>query len=215
MKVILNTEASEQVKSYLAGRFTLIEFKGNGPYKAVENHPDMHLFYDGRLFSDVHYPFETTVVEMLGDSYPDTVKYNLAKVGNYIICKYEQLPIPLKEHFEMKAYEIINVNQGYAKCSTAIIDDYSIITSDKGIHEKAIQNQLNSLLIRPGHIKLEGLDYGFIGGCTLSYEDVVFFSGNITQHPDYLMIKEFVEDKDKRIEHTDDELTDLGSFIII
>lgn len=215
MKVILNTYASEPVKAYLSERFNVIEFVGKGPYKAVENHPDMHLFYDGRLFSDVHYPFDTIVVESLGNRYPETVKYNLAKVGNHIICKYDSLPIKLKEYFCKEGYLIINVNQGYAKCSTAIIDEQSIITSDKGIHEKAIQNQLNSLLIRPGYIKLEGLDYGFIGGCTLSYEDVVFFSGDITKHPDYLSIKKYIEDKNKKIEHTDDELTDLGSFIII
>ena len=44
-------------------------------------------------------------------------------------------------------YEIINVKQGYAKCSICVVSDNAIITADKGIAKAAIQNRIDVLEI--------------------------------------------------------------------
>ena len=61
--------------------------------------------------------------------------------------------------------KLINIKQGYSKCSTAIVNDNAIITSDKGICSALLNEGLDVLLLPPGDILLPGLDYGFIGGC--------------------------------------------------
>lgn len=214
MQVILSKDASKEVQGYFTRNgLDLILFEANGPYEAVKNHPDMHLFLDDVLYGDADYGINK-VIEALGEKYPETVKYNMAKVGNYIFCKSEAVPQKLMDHLKKK-YTIVSVNQGYAKCSIGVIDEKSIITADLGIHKAALENNMDSLLIRPGHIHLEGLDYGFIGGSLVRFKDRVFFSGDISKHPDYQLIKEFIHSRNLAIDYTDELLTDLGSFIIL
>ena len=110
---------------------------------------------------------------------------------------------------------MINVKQGYCKCSICIVDDNSIITSDEGIYKEVIKYGIDCLLIQKGHIDLFELDYGFIGGCSgLISDKTLMFFGDIKKHPDYNKINTFVSSKNKTIISLSDEnLLDLGSLI--
>lgn len=214
MQVILSKDASKKVQGYFKRKgLDLILFEGDGPYHAVKNHPDMHLFLDDILYGDKDYGYNK-VLEALGDKYPETVKYNIAKVGGFIFCKEDVVPNSLLKQLKSK-YQVIPVKQGYAKCSIGIIDHRSIITADKGIHTAAIKHDLDSLLIGPGHIQLEGLEYGFIGGTLVGLNDEIFFSGDVRLHPDYHRIRDFIESRKLKLVYTDEPLTDLGSFILL
>ena len=69
------------------------------------------------------------------------------------------------EFAENEGLNVINVNQGYSGCSVCVINDSAIITDDESIFTAA-QNFLNDvLLIQKGSIRLNGYNYGFIGGC--------------------------------------------------
>ncbi len=79
----------------------------------------------------------------------------------------------------------IAVNQGYTRCSVCVVSDEAIITSDRAISSRASECGLDVLEIRPGHILLEGFDYGFIGGSTfLLSRNVMAFTGTLDNHPD-------------------------------
>lgn len=218
-KVIMSCKASEATQQYFKKNgYDVMLFKGpNHTYEAVNDHPDMHMFYDGQLFADrgVALEIETVQGESIGSKYPNNILYNVAKVGFHIIAKYNQTSEVLKNHFTQSGYNIIDVKQGYAKCSTAVIDRNSIITSDLGIHKQAKVYHINSLLIQPGHIELKGLGYGFIGGCCTRHDQTVFFNGDIEKHPSFDNIKAFVESRDLELTWLDEPLTDLGSFIIL
>ena len=74
------------------------------------------------------------------------------------------------------------------------------------------------LLISSGDIKLEGYDYGFIGGASgkISDNTVVFF-GNAEMHPYYSSIKELCS-RNKiaiKILCKNMPLTDVGSIVRI
>ncbi len=213
-KIVISESAYTETFNYFHNKgFEVITFKTmNKPYDAVADHPDMFMFYDELLFVERDVTIEGIKCSKLGLKYPDTVKFNLVKVDNKIICKYDLVDESIKQHIKDK-YEIIDVNQGYAKCSTAVINN-KIITSDKGIFN-ACKDKLDSLLISPGHIELPGLDYGFIGGTCVCVDDVVFFNGDITKHPDYQQIKTFIEQDKLKIEYVNKPLRDIGSFIII
>lgn len=182
------------------------------PYQAVANHPDMFMFYDDSLFYEGSLRLEGKKCSLLGLAYPETVKFNIAKVGKYIICKWSAIDLTIKDHILKKAYHVIDVKQGYAKCSTAVVGS-GIITSDKGIY-KACLGLLDCLLIEPGHIILPGLDYGFIGGCMVTVGDYLVCNGNLSKHPDYEKMLVFIERQGLKLLDTKEPLRDIGSIII-
>ena len=216
LKIVISEKAHHKTFDYFKKKgFDIIRFPDQRkPYEAVSHHPDMFMFYDDFLFIEKGIPLEGVKCELLGERYPETVKYNIAKVSNSVICKYDAIDLTIKEHIKKKSYRVVDVKQGYAKCSTAVIGN-SIITSDKGIYNACVQEQINSLLVRPGHIELPGLDYGFIGGTCVTFGDTVFFNGEINRHPDYESIKSFIDALNKNIEYINIPLTDIGSLIII
>jgi len=215
-KIIISEKAhTDTIDYFIKKDFEVVLFKDQlRPYDAVSHHPDMFMFYDEKLFLESDVTLEGITCGPLGNKYPETVKFNIAKVNNHIICKFDSVDETIKRHIKEQAYQIIDVKQGYAKCSTAVIND-AIITSDKGIFRACEAENIKSLLIEPGHIVLEGLDHGFIGGSCVCFDETVFFNGDIKKHPDYQRIQAFITSLGKHIDDTKQPLTDIGSFIII
>lgn len=123
--------------------------------------------------------------------YPQDIRLNAARVGKYVICnrKYTDCTIL----YQMNNENVISVAQGYAKCSTLIVDENSIITADNSIATCAKKHELNVLQIEQGHILLEGYNYGFIGGCGTKIDaSTMYFTGDISNHPNVKQIKEFL-----------------------
>lgn len=149
------------------------------------------------------------------EKYPDNVLLNGVYINNKLYCKENSIDKSVKDFCSNENIEIVNVNQGYTKCSTAVIDD-KFITADIGIFNTLTQNRVEGLLIKPGDIQLEGVDYGFIGGCCFSDEHNVYFSGDITKHRNYNDIRNFCSKNYKNIIClTNNKLYDIGGFIVI
>ncbi len=124
-------------------------------------------------------------------AYPNDVNLCAALIGNRIIHnrKYtdpEILDIGL---------ECINVNQGYARCTSLVVDSKSLITADNGIAAAAKQAGINVLFIDDNGIELPGYDRGFIGGASFKIDNTIYFTGDIDTHPDAKNIKEFINNR--------------------
>lgn len=88
----------------------------------------------------------------------------------------------------------IPVNQGYSNCSVCVVSNDAIITADDVIASRAERAGMDVLNIRPGHIKLEGFDYGFIGGASFLLDTGrIAFTGTLSEHPDESRILAFLE----------------------
>lgn len=147
--------------------------------------------------------------------YPDNIILNAVYTGNKLYCKESALDNSVKKYCSKNNIEIINVNQGYTKCSTAVIRN-KFITADKGIFNALSDNGAEALLINSGNITLPGCDYGFIGGCCFENNGTVFFTGDLNNHPDGKAIEEFIKKQKVNIKSlTDNELYDIGGFVII
>ena len=111
--------------------------------------------------------------------------------------------------------ETVNVAQGYAKCSVCVVDERSIITADRGIAEAARGRALDVLEIAPGHIELEGFEYGFIGGAAFKLsKSELAFTGWLDAHPDYNNIIAFLDARGiAPIYLTDAPAFDVGSIL--
>nr|WP_315672717.1 hypothetical protein [Clostridium sp. 19966] len=111
----------------------------------------------------------------------------------------------------------ISVNQGYTKCSTAIISKNAVMTSDKCIAKALLENKVEVLFLPPGDILLPDLAYGFIGGACglLDYNNLAFF-GNINRYKYGSEVKHFL--RKHNIEAyclSDDKLSDRGTLMCI
>ncbi len=149
---------------------------------------------------------------LLSCNYPGDIAYNVKVVGNSVFHKKSCTDPVLKQVLKNK--EFIDVSQGYSGCSICKVSENAIITADRSIHKKAIQNSIRSLLISPAHIDLEDFDYGFIGGASFYADKTVYFFGDVSKHPDFEAIEQFCKSSGSKIVSLGiEKLTDYGGAI--
>ena len=199
-----------------------VEYIPDNPFidNRLSGHVDLSVFSDGKgtVFTAKHLNIPNSIVvkEDQSPEYPNDVQLNACIVGNNVILNEKYVSREILNHLEAGKWNIIDVNQGYAKCSTLVIDDNSIITSDTGIYKAAQANGIDSLVICPGYISLEGYDYGFIGGSGFVYDDTVYFTGILNNHPNMVDITQFVTNKGLTIKTlTNRQIFDIGGVVFI
>ena len=179
----------------------------------VSCHPDMFMC---RLGADIDSELiqYTTAGTQPGSEYPYDIPFNAACTGRFFIhnLKYTAPELLLRARkLEMK---LVDVKQGYAKCSTVVVDEDSIITYDKGLGKACLNAGMSVLLVTPGHVNLPGYDTGFIGGSSGRIGDTVYFNGDLSEHPDSELIIRFIEERGLRTKWFEEwPLTDIGSII--
>ena len=71
-------------------------------------------------------------------------------------------------------------------------------------------------MIESGDIDLDGVDYGFIGGCSFCDNNGVSFTGDIEKHKDGEKIIKFLASKRMSMGFMNGrKLYDIGGFIVI
>lgn len=174
-------------------------------YDAVATHADMQIHYLGNNKfitapeSFEHYkkymPSDIILIRGsmgIGSEFPYDIRYNATSLGEFLICKIDYTAEEILKEYIKQNKKVLNVKQGYSKCNCCVVNDNSIITSDSGIAEIAIQNGIDVLKIEQGNIKLRGFEYGFIGGATgLINDSLLVFNGDLHSHPNYKEIKKF------------------------
>lgn len=180
--------------------------------KALSNHPDMFLCKLG-LRDDA--PVWSATGLELSPGYPKDCAFNAACTGKYFIHNLAYTEPSLLAAAKEMGLVLIDVKQGYAKCSTVIVTENAIITSDEGI-AKACEpyEDLEVLLVQPGHVRLEGYNSGFLGGASGRVGRELIFNGNLLRHPDFTAILDFVEGHGLTCKWFPEyQLTDIGSIL--
>lgn len=150
--------------------------------------------------------------------YPGDIPYNGTRVGNYFFHYLEYTDPILLNELEKSNVELVNVKQGYTKCSVAVINENSIITADPAIAGEAAKRDIRALLISPQkNILLPGLDYGFIGGSSgLIGKGSWAVFGKAEKLPAFFQIQEFLNKENCQIlSLSDEEVIDYGTLITI
>ena len=199
-------------------------------YDAVNGHPDMQLHYIGnkRLIcaNEAYEYYKNILVDdyrlicgaaKLKGKYPYDILYNTAVIGNYAVCNEKYTAPEILEEYKNRDLKIINVKQGYSKCSIAVVSDNAAITADNGIYSALTSCGIDVLKINSGNIRLDGMSYGFIGGCCgLIDKKLLAFNGNVRLHPESGKITDFCKGYGVKIVSLNDEpLYDIGSIILI
>ena len=159
---------------------------------------------------------KSIIIENIKSPYPNDCLLNFADIGDYIICNKSILTKEIVSLLPDK--QIIDVKQGYSKCSVCICKNNTIITDDISVYNAVSKyGNINSLLVQKGSVSIDKFDYGFIGGCCgLIDKDVLLFNGNLSTHTDFDKIKNFLYDNGVNyIDINGKPLTDIGSIIPI
>ena len=129
--------------------------------------------------------------EEVGKSYPFDIAYNAALVGKFLFCYKKYTEKSIIALAEKRSLKIIDITQGYAKCSIAIVSKDALITGDKQINTAALKNGIDSLLVTNEGVNLIGFNNGFIGGASIKIKNKLFFTGDLSSYKDYNRIKDF------------------------
>ena len=203
--------------------------KIDGLDNAISFHPDMMMHHLGGKDIIVAKNISQKIVYALEDegfnvicgrcdacgSYPYDVCYNVARIGNAAFCNMKYTDEVLLENLYKRNIKIIDVKQGYSKCSICVVSFKSAVTSDRGLHNILNNNGIETLLITPGSIKLFDYNYGFIGGSSgFISKDTMAFFGNIANHPDYISINSFLIKNGKKLKNLGKNiLWDFGTLL--
>lgn len=148
-------------------------------------------------------------------TYPGDVLCNALRIGDKMMACVGGVDAGIYSIAENMGLRTIHVNQGYTKCSTAVIDENTIITMDGGIGAAGRFLGLDIMIISERHIQLPGYEYGFIGGCCgLIDKNVLAFTGRLDSLGFEIPIRRFCEEHNVEIvELTDLPMIDIGGIL--
>ena len=158
---------------------------------------------------------------MISYDYPNDIKYNVCIVGNKAIHNFKHTDSKITQELEKNNFELINVKQGYSNCSIAVIDEKSIILSDRGLYNNLKNSGLDILFLDYiPDIKLfdENGEYsqkkGFIGGAISRIDENVVVFGDLDKIDYYGNIRNFIESRNlKIIDFEGLDVVDYGGVI--
>lgn len=196
-------------------------------YSAISSHPDIQINILNKNKIIVHKEFYLNCSENLSDveiiftdstlesTYPNNIFLNAVNLKEFFIHNLKFTDKKLLDQVNDKT--LINVKQGYTKCSCAIVNNNAIITSDVGIYNALKKYPIDVLGIPSGDILLPDMNYGFIGGCCgLISKDTLAFFGNIKHHSYGSDIEKFLIKHDvKPLYLSEEKLIDRGSILTL
>lgn len=196
-------------------------------YEAVLGHPDMQIYHvcnntfvcEPGLYDYYKKLFPDALI-IPGDSYlnakyPDDIAYNAARVDNFIFHKLLNIDKKISIYAAKHNLKLINVNQGYSKCSICVVSNNAIITSDFMISKAAKEVGIDALYVDSNDVKLSGVSNGFIGGIFGKIsENKLVVNGDIKRLKYGNKIIEFCYKYNVNILNLNEEIPyDIGSII--
>lgn len=216
-------KAAEKLKKY----GEVIRTKANkNVLKGLDTHPDIlvHPLSSGDLVvyrDNIEYYKEIfkdkNVIpssSKLSAKYPGDIHLNAFAFKNFFIHNLKHTDQAILDYYKNHGYELVNIKQGYAKCSCLVTHDF-VITSDGGIYE-SLRDFIPIHKIDHKQIKLQNFNYGFIGGATGVLGKKIFFTGDFSHHSSHEEILKIISKYDYEIEIlSKDPIEDYGSIYFI
>lgn len=217
--------------------YKLIEInKNNNVYSEISSHVDIftckikekivveNTMYEN-LKSQLKNMKEILVkgMSIVQNEYPNDIYYNVCIVGNKAIHNFKYTDSKIVQELKKNNFELINVKQGYSNCSIAVIDENSIILSDRGLYNVLKDSGFDVLFLdyKP-NIKLfnENGKYsemsGFIGGAITRIANNIIIFGDLNKIDNNGYIRSFIKERNLEIiDFKGLDVVDYGGIIEI
>ena len=192
-------------------RKTNIDAIALSPYEAldapVSTHADMLIcriedtvftynsYYNNNveLFLKIKEKYKLVLIDGCKREYPHDIKLNVLTVGKNLFGRLDSVAREVLDCAKENGYKLINVKQGYSACSSLVVNENAVITSDIGIYNALIEENIKALLVSTHSISLPGYNCGFIGGAGGVLDNVAYFFGDIREHADCNKIITFLK----------------------
>lgn len=202
---LIGEKHKEEIAELSELGITPITLKGN-PFlqEEIRFHADILAFNpgDGTIFVSDNaigepelekYGYQAIKIHDIKSPYPLDVALNAALIKDKLFCKKKAVNTQILDFCNKKSIEVVNTNQGYAKCNICIVSDKAAITEDASLFSLLNNYQIDVLKLEPGFIGLSDEHYGFIGGASAKLSDTeLYFSGDLSSHPQYGLITDFL-----------------------
>ena len=232
MDTVIMGEAPGYIQDYfLKNNYNVITADNNTINRSLANHVDLvcskiteQTFIvekrQERIIKHLKEKGSIVKTEFIPDDseYPVDCRINFAVFGKLVFGNSKAMSESIMNMLEESGLKFIHENQGYTKCSTLVLNNNAAITDDKSVFNKIKENNIECILINKGDIKLEGFEYGFIGGasCVDKKRNKVIFFGDLFLHRDSSIIIDFIRKNNMNFEYIPGKpLTDIGGAIII
>lgn len=224
MKLLVGKNTPENIVLSLRERGFHVCFLPPSPFLShpVSTHPDMLAFQHGDkiILGREYYGQNRALIDYYSlpiiianadarSPYPTEIAFDCFYLDDILFCKEKYTPSDIKSRFS----KVVNVKQGYAKCSSLVLPGKGVITDDEGIAAAVKKEGYDSVTVPCDEIMLPGYDRGFIGGASFVYNDTVLFTGDFTRLSCNREISDFCSNHRYTIESlTSDAVFDCGSF---
>ncbi len=215
--------------------YNLIEIKENkNIYEEISSHTDIFvckinnkLIVEKSQYKNIKQNVEKNQIIEEGDEkvskdYPYDIKYNVCLIGKKAIHNFDYSEPKIKQELINNDYQLINTKQGYTNCSIAVIDDKSIILSDKGLYKTLKNEDLDILFLdyQPDIKLLKENSYsnknGFIGGAISRVGNNMVVFGDLNNIDNTGKIREFIQKKNLNlIDFKGLDVIDYGGIVEI
>ena len=154
--------------------------------------------------------------DIISSPYPNNVSLNALVTEKYFIhnlkCTDKSLLNCIKD-----SKHLINVKQGYTKCSCLYLKDNVVITNDFKISKTLLNLDFDVLYLPYGDIVLEDFEYGFIGGVGgMITPNKLALYGNLKYYKYGDIVLDFLNKHNiTPIYLSNSKLTDRGSIFVI
>ena len=208
---------------------SVFSFSSNKLQKPVSTHPDMTFCHLGmnyavveknsfKYYNELLKKYDFHIIQgknYVDPEYPKDIALNCVIINGILFHRLDSTDKAVLEYAYENSLKLVNVSQGYTKCSTVIIDKNSVITSDEGLFRAYKREGIDALFVSYEGIKLDGYSNGFIGGAGgMISRNTLAFYGNISDYKDYNIINEFLTGKKISVKSLSDSvLYDYGSII--
>lgn len=195
----------------------------------ISSHPDMTFCHLGgnkcvvakeayEYYKEYLSPYGIEIIKGKNEikkEYPYDISLNCVIINNILFHKLKYTDDAITEYCKKNNIKFVNVNQGYTKCSTLIVDEKSVITCDEKLYEIYLENGIAALYVSNQNIEINGFDHGFIGGCggKVSKDKIGFF-GELEKYDDFKKVRDFL--KERNVEYINlgkGMLKDYGTLI--
>lgn len=211
MLIFADKKIPRDAKDKLSRYGELVEFATEGiTYEAISGHPDIFLCaLNDKTVAAPNLPAEYRAVlekngtgviygsSPVGEKHPAGALYNAAATGVRFIHRLDITDPVLLDI--AGGLDMINVKQGYTRCSLLPLGENSFITSDRKIHMVLDSLEADVLYVNPDDIILPGFPNGFFGGACGVVDKTVFITGSLEFIREGEGVRRFLSDRNYEI----------------